>query len=111
MPSVLEENVPDNVNEDNVLCRFLSFDVKWYYSVRSADENGVVVISSWCGEYASDEDGFGREEYYDWWFLDENLKQISGTSMVHSHSYRDHSYSPRYKNQYNKAVSSLRGLL
>lgn len=82
---------------------FMLFDENRDYTIKAPDEKGIVVINSWCGDDGPDEDGFGREEYYDWWFADENLKQIPGTEMVHSHSYRDRTYSPRYKEQYEKA--------
>ena len=29
-----------------------------------------------------DEDGFGEEYNYDWWFLDENMQLISGINRI-----------------------------
>lgn len=108
MPSALPEHIIGSVQ--GILLYylgFLSFEVDRSYSFRPIDENGIIVADSWCGYDGPDEDGFGGEDCYDWWFLDENLKQIPGTTMVHDLSYRDRSYSSRYKNQYDNAVSSL----
>lgn len=110
LPSVSAEVISGSV--DGRMMRyagFLSFNVNRTYNVMPPDENGIVVINSWCGDDGPDEDGFGREEFYDWWFLDKNLRQIPGTTMVRSHSYRDRRYSPKYKSQYDKAVSVLSG--
>ena len=59
------------------------------YSIRLPDANGVVEVSSWCGDDGPDEDGYGREEYYDWWLLDEALRPIPGIRMFHSYSRLD----------------------
>ena len=59
------------------------------YSIRLPDSNGVVEVSSWCGDDGPDEDGYGREEYYDWWLLDEALRPIPGIRMFHSYSRLD----------------------
>jgi len=68
---------------------FLFFDPKREYSIEQADEDGVVLVSSWCGDDGPDESGFGREEYYDWWYLDEYLNPIPGTKYFHSYSRQD----------------------
>jgi len=59
------------------------------YAIRLPDENGVVEVSSWCGDDGPDEDGYGREEYYDWWLLDEALQPVPGIRMFHSYSRLD----------------------
>ena len=59
------------------------------YSVCLPDENGVVEVSSWCGDDGPDEDGYGREEYYDWWLLDESLRPIPGIQMYRGYSRLD----------------------
>lgn len=59
------------------------------YYIDLPGEDGVVQVRSWCGEDGPDEDGFGREEYYDWWLLDEQLKPIPGIPMWHSYSRLD----------------------
>lgn len=59
------------------------------YVISVPNEHGVVEVTSWCGEDGPDEDGFGREEYYDWWLLDEKLQPIPGVRMYHSYSRLD----------------------
>lgn len=109
MPSVLEENIPENVNGKVMhYLGFLLFDENRYYHVNPVDEHGVIVTSSCCCEDGPDESGFGREEYSDWWFLDENLKQIPGTTMVECLSNRERFYSSEYKGQYRRAISAQR---
>lgn len=68
---------------------YLFFDPKRDYSVSELGEDGVVEVSSWCDDDGPDEDGFGREEYYDWWYLDAFLQPIPGISMIHSYSNLD----------------------
>lgn len=112
MPSVLPElfaglgriGAAGNVN-GKVMSHmgFSLFDAERDYYIAKADKNGIIIIDSWCGDEGPDEDGFGREEYYDWWFADEYLKQIPGTQMVHSHSTGDIKSSPIYSVEYNKA--------
>ena len=65
---------------------FLFFDPERSYSLAEKDAQGVVEVRSWCGEDGPDEDGYGLEEYYDWWFLDEHLNPIPGVAVIHSFS-------------------------
>ena len=62
------------------------FDPSRSYFLSSPDENGIVEVSSWCGEEGPDEDGFGREECYDWWLLDRHFNPIPGIPGLHSYS-------------------------
>jgi len=59
------------------------------YHIQLPGEDGIVIVSSWEDEDGPDEDGFGREEYYNWWMLDEQLKPIPGIKMWHSYSHHD----------------------
>lgn len=59
------------------------------YHIELPGEDGIVIVSSWEDEDGPDEDGFGREEYYNWWMLDEQLKPIPGIKMWHSYSHHD----------------------
>ena len=36
-----------------------------------------------------DEDGFGMEECYDWWYLSEDLQEQPGVRYIHDYSRRD----------------------
>lgn len=110
MPSVLGENIPQNVSGKVMYCvGFLSFDANRNYYVWPADEHGVVVVRSYCCEDAPDETGFGRKAYYDWWLLDENLKQIPGTTMVDCLSDREYFDSPDY-HSYRAAAGLKSGI-
>ena len=110
MPSLFSSEMPSG-DMGRVLryAGFLSFDEdREYDHIRRPDKNGIVRVSSWCGDDGPDEDGFGREEYYDWWFLDENLKKIDGVDMLHGYSFRETTYSRNYKELYEKAVSVVK---
>ena len=79
------------------------------YSIRMPDENGVVEVSSWCGDDGPDEDGYGREEYYDWWLLDEALRPIPGIRMLHSYSHLDmRNHEAQWKQMKQRAAEILK---
>ena len=65
------------------------FDPARCYNLSAPDENGIVEASSWCGEEGPDEDGFGREECYDWWYLDRSFRPIPGIEGLHGYSSLD----------------------
>lgn len=67
---------------------FLFFDYDRDYSLYP-DSDNVVEVSSYCDEDGPDEDGFGSETFYDWWFLDDNLSPVQGVKMFHSLSEND----------------------
>ena len=68
---------------------YSQFDPEREYHIEIPGDDGVVQVSSWCGDDGPDEDGFGREEYYDWWLLDEHLNPIPGIPIWHSYSRLD----------------------
>ncbi len=68
---------------------FLFFEPGREYTLSGIDAQGVVEVSSWESCDGPDEDGFGREEYYDWWYLDEHLTLPEGIEYIHSFSHRD----------------------
>lgn len=68
---------------------FLFFDPDREYSLSGVDAQGVVEISSWESEEDPDDDGFGREECYDWWYLNEYLTLPEGIGYIHSYSRHD----------------------
>lgn len=59
------------------------------YSLSGVDQDGVVEVSSWESDEGPDEDGFGREEFYDWWYLNEYLVLPKGVGYIHSYSNLD----------------------
>ena len=72
----------------NKLCAlgFEFFEPEREYTFSPKDEQGVIEVSSWCDTEGPDEDGFGMEELYETWFLDEFLNPIPGIPMIGSHS-------------------------
>lgn len=69
---------------------FMFFDEdREEYSLSGVDEEGVVEVSSWESEDGPDSDGFGREENYDWWYLNEFLVKPEGADWVHGWSHND----------------------
>lgn len=44
---------------------------------------------SWCDTDGSDEDGYGREVYYDFWFLDEFWNEIPGVGSMRGYPLRE----------------------
>lgn len=59
------------------------------YSLSGADKDGVVEVSSWESTEGPDEDGFGMEECYDWWYLNEHLMLPETVGYIHSYSHND----------------------
>lgn len=59
------------------------------YYLEGVDDEGVNEVSSWESDEGPDEDGYGREEYYDWWYLNEFLLRPEGVDWVHSWSHRE----------------------
>lgn len=71
---------------------------EWGYSFFSPDrdyyicepnEAGVTQVSSFCEDDGMDEDGFGREFYYDHWLMDERLEPILGVKCFKCMSSQD----------------------
>lgn len=54
------------------------------YTIWQSDYPGLFLAFTYDSEDSRDEDGFGAEIYYDWWFLDENMQQIPGTKCVNA---------------------------
>lgn len=63
---------------------FMFFDPDREYCLAGLDDDGVVEASSYESEDGPNEDGFGRETYYDWWYLNGNLCLIPGAECPHS---------------------------
>lgn len=87
LPSTLDEHLEGSYSGRRLRgTGFLFFDPERSYCLTARDAAGVVEVSSWCGDEGPDEDGFGREECYDWWFLDEHLNPIPGVDVIHNFS-------------------------
>lgn len=65
---------------------FLFFEPDRVYSLAGLDSDGVVEVSAYESEDGPDEDGFGRETYFDWWYLDGDLRAVPGVDCLHSYS-------------------------
>ncbi len=65
---------------------FLFFEEEREYTIQGMDGHGIALAKSYESEDGPDEDGFGREIYYDWWYLDESLTPIPGVPFIHSYS-------------------------
>lgn len=65
---------------------FLFFDPDRSYHLAGRDADGVVEVSAYKSEDGPDENGFGREIDYDWWYLDDNLCPVPGADCLHSYS-------------------------
>lgn len=68
---------------------FLFFDPSRSYDVQAPDENGIVEVTAFADEDGPDETGFGRETYYDWWYMTENLAMVPKARCIHSYSTLD----------------------
>ena len=68
---------------------FLFFDPHRYYYVQNPDDCGIVEVSAYAGSSDPDDDGFGSENYYDWWYMTENLAMVPGSGCAHSYSNLD----------------------
>lgn len=68
---------------------FFFFQEGQHYNLSGMDADGVVEVSAWVDEDGPDEDGFGREEYYDYWYLDDCLNLPPKGKCLHSYSSRD----------------------
>ena len=110
IPSVITDKLQGTfMGEKLRALGFLFFEPGREYSLMGKDKNGIVEVSSWCGEEGPDEDGFGREELYDWWYLDEHLCPIPGVKKIHSYSRHDRSaFSKKFEEQYELALKGIK---
>ena len=68
---------------------FLDFEEEREYTLHCVDKEGLVLVDSYESEDGPDEDGYGSEIYYDWWFVDDCLNFIPGAPLLHSYSSND----------------------
>lgn len=90
--------------EGNVLnaLGFLFFDSDRSYDIQQPDESGVVEVTAFDDEDGPDEDGFGSETYYDWWYMTENLAMAPNVGYIHSYSSRDkHNNEKKFEELHN----------
>lgn len=86
---------------------FLFFDPHRYYCVQNPDDCGIVEVSAYAGSSDPDDDGFGSENYYDWWYMTENLAMVPGSGCAHSYSKLDKdSNEQRFENLHDLAAET-----
>lgn len=85
------------------------FDVDRGYDLNERCPEGILLVSAWRDTEGPDGDGFGMEECYDWWYLDEYFSPIPGVEMIHNYSRRDKRVFPaKFEEQYQNAVKVVR---
>ena len=90
---------------------FLAFEEEQEYSFYQLDPEGVVLVSVYDSEDGPDEDGFGSETYYNWWYMDGCLNEIPGAPVLHSYSSIDRdstSGRQRFREAHDQAAAFLR---
>lgn len=60
------------------------FDPERDYEIKHFEGENIVEVSAFESYEGPDEDGFGAEYYYDWWFLDENMQPIPGIRCINA---------------------------
>lgn len=77
------------------------------YEIKQYTDTDVVEVSAFESYEGPDEDGYGAETYYDWWFLDENMQPIPGVLMVNDTTHERNSGS-QYSIERAKAEKILK---
>lgn len=110
IPTVMDPDLKGDYHGDQLRALgFLFFDPERSYTLEGVDNNGIVEISSWCDELPADEDGFGRENLYDWWYLDENLTRIPGICYLGCRSWADRARAKKvFADAYQNAVAAVK---
>ena len=113
MPSTMDETM-SGYFDGAVLngMGFLFFDPEREYSIGRPDSDGVVEVSSWSSTEGPDSDGFGMEECYDWWYLDENLNALPGVGYIHDFSRLDKRNNvEKFQALHDAAAAAIQGRL
>ena len=110
IPAAMPSNLSGNYSGKFLQAMgFSFFDPSRSYHLEPKAQLGLMEAHAWCDEDGPDEDGFGREEYYDWWLLDEFLQEIPGVPMVACCSHREWRDSIGvFRNQWDAAVAALK---
>lgn len=98
---------------------FTFFDPKRDYYFGKLDGNGLVRVSSLCFHPNQDEDGFGEEYVYDWWYLTDELQEVPGAGYLHActwseiwdkklKEYHDRVVDMRWLDHYRKGIGMER---
>ena len=82
------------------------FEPNREYEVKRFENEDIVEVGTHESWEGPDEDGFGVEEYYDWWFLDENMQPIPGVNKVNA-SMRERNHGKQFDSERAKAAAIL----
>lgn len=82
------------------------FNSKRDYDIKVSEKSSIVEVGAYESSDGPDEDGFGAEDYYDWWFLDKNMQPIPGVKSVNA-SMRDRVIFRQFQEERSKAVAIL----
>lgn len=107
IPVALNPYFSDNEGERLRALGFAFFDPERSYSFQPKDDMGIVEVSSWSETEGPDEDGFGMEECYDFWFLDEFLNPIPGIPMIGNYSSLDRRNFPEKFEYYHDLAAEV----
>ena len=109
IPAAMPSNLSGNYSGKFLQAMgFSFFDPSRSYHLEPKAQLGLMEAHAWCDEDGPDEDGFGREDYYDWWLLDEFLQEIPGVPMVACCSHREwRDFIGVFRNQWDAAVAAL----
>ena len=83
------------------------FEPESDYEIKRFSYADYVEVGAFDSYEGPDEDGFGAEVYYNWWFLDENMQPIPGVDKVNA-SMRDRRVFRQFNDERAKAVEILR---
>lgn len=83
------------------------FRAELTYHFNACADQEVVTVSTYAGYDPPDDDGYGMEEYDDYWFLDENMQELPGVKKVNASS-NDIRYGHQYHDELTKAINTIR---
>ena len=96
-------NIPGKLLND---LGFDFFDSEREYDIKQFEGEKIVEVSAFADYEGSDEDGFGEEYNYDWWFLDENMQPIPGIKPLHAEV--KETDQEQFQNMRAKAIATIR---
>ncbi len=63
---------------------YFFFEPEKDYEIKQSEGEDLVIASAFESYEPPDDDGFGAEYNYDWWFLDENMQPIPGIRRLNA---------------------------
>ncbi|MBQ7547832.1 MAG: leucine-rich repeat domain-containing protein [Clostridia bacterium] len=92
LESILNESNEHRSNEyihsipGQILCDlgYAFFDPEREYEIKQFEDQEFVEVTAYYDTIPPDDEGFGMEEIYEWWFLDKNMQPIPGVERFTS---------------------------